>query len=95
MKKVLLFLLLIAILFISACSFYKINEKECKTDDDCATGGCSGEVCTIKDNADNIVTTCIFKPEYECLKLTKCRCINGKCQWEETNDYKGCIENLP
>ncbi len=92
MKKVLLFLILVGILFISACA--KIEETECVSDSDCATGGCSGEICTTKDKAENIITTCIFKPEYECLKQTSCKCINKKCQWEETNEYNECMKKL-
>lgn len=67
---------------------------ECRSDNDCATGGCSGEICGPKEKVKNIVTACIYKPEYVCLQYTSCKCIQGKCQWERTKEYEECLKNV-
>ena len=67
---------------------------ECTQDSDCGTGGCSGEICGLKKTAEKTITACIYKEEYSCLKLTQCKCINGKCAWEKTNTYKECIVKI-
>ena len=64
---------------------------ECKTDSDCGTGGCSGEICGQKDKVKEIRTTCEFRSDYECLKFTSCLCIQGKCNFEENENYLGCL----
>jgi eight-cysteine-cluster-containing protein len=64
---------------------------ECSSDTDCGSGGCSGQVCAAKDNAAGAITTCEWKPEYDCLKETSCGCVSGKCAWKETNGYKRCL----
>src|SRR3989344_475474 len=69
---------------------------ECSSDSDCATGGCSGQVCTTKELAPSIITTCEYRGEYACLGLAGCGCINNKCQWDTSkDDYNQCIANLP
>jgi len=65
--------------------------KECITDDDCVTGGCSGTICQSKD-AEPIFTTCEFLPEYACYKKINCKCIDNKCQWGETEEFNKCVE---
>lgn len=71
---------------------YKPVTKECLRDNDCASDGCSGELCGKKGEVEKIITTCVMLPEYECLKLTTCGCVNNKCQWKETDEYKNCME---
>jgi len=93
MRYILVFLLF-GSFFIVSCTNNLINETECTSDSECTIGGCSGEVCTTKDKAKDLVTTCIYLPEYDCLKQTVCKCIDGKCQWEETQEYKDCMKNL-
>lgn len=73
---------------------YGEPKPECTTDLDCATGGCSGQICGLKEKVKDIITTCEWREEYGCLRLTNCRCINDKCQWEENSAYKNCIDNL-
>ena len=68
-----------------------ITYIECNKDSDCGVGGCSGQICGGLDTINNIITTCEFRPEYECLKLTSCQCINNRCNWEENNQYKECV----
>jgi eight-cysteine-cluster-containing protein len=67
---------------------------ECTQDPDCGTGGCSGQICGLKEKVEDVVTTCEYRPEYDCLNLTSCKCIDGICQWEENNAYMACTENL-
>lgn len=68
------------------------NATECVSDSDCGVGGCSGQVCTAASEAAGVITTCEYRAEYDCLKLTGCGCVNGKCAWKETADYKACVE---
>ncbi|RLI93229.1 MAG: hypothetical protein DRO89_00590 [Candidatus Altiarchaeales archaeon] len=72
----------------------EIKEMECTQDSDCGTGGCSGQICGLKERVKDIITTCEYRPEYDCLRLTSCKCIDGKCQWEENNAYLECMKNL-
>ncbi len=69
----------------------KTKIKECNIDFDCIIGGCSGQVCSPKSDGP-IVTTCEWKEEYACYKLTTCSCINGKCQWKETEEFNRCLK---
>lgn len=73
------------------CSKESGTEKECTTDDDCVIGGCSGTICQSK-NAEPIFTTCEYLPEYGCYKEIKCGCIDGKCQWDKTEQFDNCVE---
>src|SRR3989338_10263002 len=100
-RKIILFLVLV--LFLISCEeqikekpvdIIDIKDTECAYDSDCATGGCSGQICGEKEKVKEIVTTCEYKQEYDCLRLTSCGCIDNKCQWEDNNDYKKCINNL-
>jgi len=65
--------------------------KECEIDTDCASAGCSGQLCAGSEKAKDIITTCEYKEEYECLKLTTCGCVSNKCQWAENEGYNKCI----
>ena len=103
-KRIRVFLVLLIIgrilvgglaLFIGQLPNYKVpDEIECTIDEDCEVGGCNGEVCTIKEKIGKFVTTCVWLPGYECLKETSCRCINGKCQWEQTLSYRFCMRRV-
>lgn len=67
--------------------------NECKSNLDCAAGGCSGEVCTTRDLAREIVTPCVYREWYECLKLTSCGCYNGLCTWKPTPEFEKCLKD--
>ncbi|MBI2549690.1 eight-cysteine-cluster domain-containing protein [Candidatus Woesearchaeota archaeon] len=67
---------------------------ECSSDSDCGVGGCSGQVCTAASEAAGVITTCEYRAEYDCLKLTSCGCVEGKCAWKETAGYMGCLDKL-
>lgn len=100
MKKLLLITFLIILIFVSACTNQKevmVEDKtklECTSDLDCNTAGCSSQICTTKDKALDIVTTCEYKEEYSCLQKTSCGCFEGKCQFEQNNDYLECLDNF-
>ncbi|WP_456368676.1 CGP-CTERM-anchored Cys-rich protein [Thermococcus sp.] len=64
---------------------------ECTSDSDCATGGCSGEVCAPKEKASSIVTPCVYKPWYTCLAMTTCGCVNGVCTWKPNPAFESCL----
>lgn len=88
MKKILLiFLILLPSIFLSGC---RENNFFCIKDKDCIVSGCSSEICANKP----LASVCIFKPEYACLKFSKCRCINFKCEWEKTKEYEECMKNI-
>ncbi len=103
MRKILFLILLIGAIFLVGCvenrdTFPKGNDGvesvECLSDNDCSVGGCSGQVCGMKDKVKGVITTCEFRESYNCLKLTNCGCVDGKCQWVENQDYKNCMEEL-
>ena len=71
-----------------------LPNAECATDSDCAVGGCSGQVCTMAKEAPGLITTCEYMPQYGCLKLTGCGCIEGKCAWKQNQAYTACLENI-
>jgi eight-cysteine-cluster-containing protein len=54
-------------------------DGECTTDDDCATAGCAGEVCTTKSAATDVMTTCENKICFSILDT--CGCVDGQCSW--------------
>ncbi len=68
-----------------------IVDTECTTDNDCITTGCSGTICQSKDK-EQIRTTCIYSPKYECYKEIGCRCLQNRCAWDKTKEFDECIE---
>lgn len=54
-------------------------DGECTTDADCATGGCSGEVCAPAAAIGELMTTCEVQPCFEL--LDRCGCHDGRCTW--------------
>jgi eight-cysteine-cluster-containing protein len=63
--------------------------------DPCVEAGCSGQLCESPRNA-GIITTCEWRPEYECLQFTECG-LNGRggtCAWEQTREYRRCLNRL-
>ena len=67
---------------------------QCAIDNDCAAAGCSGQICTTSRAAPGIITTCEWREEYDCLRLTSCGCVNGTCAWRNTDEYQNCLSNL-
>lgn len=68
------------------------SPDECTSDSDCGIGGCSGQVCTAASEAAGLITTCEYREEYGCYKLTSCGCVNGRCAWRESAEFKGCVD---
>jgi len=95
------FLLAVLAVIVAACQVEEpdetpvvILEPECNTDADCATAGCSGQLCVTAEEAPGIITTCEFREEYSCLKETSCGCVEGQCNWTQTDGYLSCLEDL-
>jgi eight-cysteine-cluster-containing protein len=93
MKKLLIIFSIILLISISGC-VTSTPVIQCTKDEDCITGGCSGELCGKKGEFDNIASPCIWKEEYTCLRLTRCQCIQNKCQWNQTPEYQQCLANI-
>ncbi len=96
MRKLLLILLFTSIILIAGCNQDNstITYLECSKDVDCGVGGCSSQVCGLKETTKDMITTCEYKQEYDCLKQTSCRCIENRCKWEENNNYDECLAKL-
>ncbi|MBI2137359.1 eight-cysteine-cluster domain-containing protein [Candidatus Woesearchaeota archaeon] len=99
LKHMIAALLLLAAIVTAACQtqpqpLQANDSAECLTDADCATAGCSGELCVKAEDADDTITTCEYKEEYACLKQTNCGCNEGKCGWKETTEYAKCIADI-
>lgn len=93
-------ILLPLLILISGCSRFADNNSfdnknvECSTNNDCAPAGCSSQICVSAEKASQIITTCEYREEYSCLKLTSCGCFNNKCAWLENDNYKECLEGV-
>lgn len=59
----------------------------CEIDSDCKISGCNGEICAEQE----MTSICMYKPEFECYSLTNCKCTNGKCGWEQTEEFLNCV----
>jgi eight-cysteine-cluster-containing protein len=68
-------------------------QSYCLTDADCIRGGCSGQLVVSKYD-EQTVTTCEWRPEYECAQKTKPACVNNKCIAQETPESKDCYAKL-
>ena len=89
MNKLSLFIFLL--FFFTACTSQDKPIGKCVQDSDCNKAGCSSQICTTKENAPTIITTCEFKPEYECYQQTTCGCVQGKCNWKDQNFINACL----
>jgi len=83
---------LISVFFISGCQ----SNIDIPIDSGvkCVIGGCSSQVCTTEERAKGLVTTCEYREEYSCLKLSNCGFFDGKCGWEETPEYLQCLDGV-
>ncbi len=67
-------------------------EKKSKSENGCVISGCNNEICQDEDEKP-VSSVCIYKPEYECYKLTTCkRQKDGKCGFTETEEFKDCLK---
>lgn len=66
------------------------------TSNGCVIAGCSAQLCVPDDEAENIFTTCEFRPEYACYREARCeQQQDGKCEWTQTTELSSCLQNPP
>ncbi len=71
---------------------YKECQKILNDSTKCIKTGCSGEICSDQE----VITTCIYKPEYDCYKSASCETqSNGKCDWTMDDRLKNCLNSDP
>jgi hypothetical protein len=63
--------------------------------DECIVTGCNGELCA----PHHIDTTCVWLPEYECLRLVECAVLESPdgqltCGWLYNEMYWQCMEDI-
>lgn len=59
---------------------------------ECRATGCSGTVCA----AEDVITTCEFRPEYACYQSATCAAqADGQCGWTMTAELEACLANPP
>jgi eight-cysteine-cluster-containing protein len=60
---------------------------------DCHVGGCSGEVCSERDN---VASACEWLPQFACYRQARCeRQADGQCDWTSTPELRACLESPP
>ncbi|CAG9315998.1 unnamed protein product [Blepharisma stoltei] len=77
------------------CDTFVCENRKCvvrSTKEICVIGGCSGQLCV--SYYENGSSTCEWKPVYGCYsEYGNCSLIDGKCQWEPTEELKACIND--
>lgn len=68
--------------------------SECATDSECVRAGCSSQLC-VPSYWSDIATTCEYSEEYNCLPLSSCGCHDGKCAWDQNQEYLDCLKSPP
>jgi len=75
-----------------------INENAAQTQREpaspkgCAVAGCSAQLCVPAEQAEEIVTTCEFRPEYACYRDATCEVqADGACGWTMTENLARCL----
>lgn len=59
----------------------------------CAPAGCSNQLCVEDSQANDIITTCEFRPEYACYRAARCeRQASGQCGWTQTPELSTCLQ---
>ena len=80
--------------FADPCLRHDNSGVECVQDSDCAVGGCSSQICGVKGQVEEIITTCEYRSEYVCLELTSCGCVDDRCGWKENDKYNACLARV-
>lgn len=58
----------------------------------CRPTGCSSQVCA----AEDVTTTCEFRPEYACYQSAACEAqADGQCGWTMTPELEACLADPP
>lgn len=61
----------------------------------CVRAGCSGELCVEASVANDLMSTCEFKPEYACYQEATCAVLeDGSCGFFQTPELLECLENV-
>jgi eight-cysteine-cluster-containing protein len=62
---------------------------ESRGQDSCYIGGCSGQVCS---DRNDIVTTCEWRDVYGCYRSARCeQQSDGACGWTPTPELNACL----
>lgn len=72
-------------------TFEACKSKVQVPEEGCAVAGCSSEICTTTEQASRLISICLSRPEYNCVKLTSCGMVQGKCSWKENPQYRTCL----
>jgi len=73
---------------VKATQFYLKATADTSNLKPCIKTGCSGEICA----DDTRMSTCIYRPEYECYKKAACeRQANGNCGFTKTPALTSCL----
>jgi len=73
----------------------KPSETPAKAKTDCIVSGCNSEICQ-SFSKEPSYSICLYKPEYECYKKTKCeKQSNGNCGWTVTDELITCLNQEP
>ncbi|MBN1543944.1 eight-cysteine-cluster domain-containing protein [Candidatus Woesearchaeota archaeon] len=73
------------------CETPASGAAECSSGSDCRRDGCSGQLCRPK-SSEPVFTTCEYRPEYECLSMVECSCVEGRCAWSTSPEYERCVD---
>lgn len=72
----------------------KPPEIECTKDSDCKRAGCSGQFCQRVSEPGDIVSNCKYQSIFDCYTFTTCGCYEGKCGWDQTDNYLDCVDKV-
>lgn len=73
---------------LKATQVYVRNKSESASMKPCIKTGCSSQVCADQ----NVITTCEFRPEYECYQKATCeRQSDGNCGFTKTPELTACL----
>jgi eight-cysteine-cluster-containing protein len=59
----------------------------------CVTTGCSNEFC-VEERFAPIYTTCLHRPEFDCLKYTRCSAKGNRCSFERNREFLDCLSSI-
>jgi eight-cysteine-cluster-containing protein len=81
-------LILTAIMGLMGCMASR-DDALAREKDACHIGGCSGQVCS---DRDDIATTCEWRDAYECYQSARCeQQRDGTCGWTPTAELDACL----
>jgi eight-cysteine-cluster-containing protein len=69
------------------------QDGECTVDADCATAGCSQEVCLPAARKGDVITTCEILPCFGAVEA--CGCHEGRCTWRVRTELRPALPRIP